>query len=42
MRRMHRKLGTLDFRRAALGLLRDLLGRVPWDKVLEGRGAQGS
>ncbi|GAB0183347.1 hypothetical protein GRJ2_000800000 [Grus japonensis] len=41
-RRAHSKLTTLDFRRADLGLFRDLLGRVPWDKVLEGIGAQES
>ncbi|GAB0176205.1 hypothetical protein GRJ2_000085700 [Grus japonensis] len=41
-RRVHSKLTTLDFRRADFGLFRDLLGRVPWDKVLEGRGAQDS
>ncbi|GAB0195045.1 hypothetical protein GRJ2_001969800 [Grus japonensis] len=39
-RRAHSKLTTLDFRRADFGLFRDLLGRVPWDKALEGRGAQ--
>ncbi|KFO04167.1 hypothetical protein N312_10892, partial [Balearica regulorum gibbericeps] len=33
---------TLDFRRADFGLFRDLLGRIPWDKALEGRGAQDS
>ncbi|KFV12791.1 hypothetical protein N339_03014, partial [Pterocles gutturalis] len=33
---------TLDFRRGHFGLFRDLLGRVPWDEVLEGRGAQES
>ncbi|KFV18986.1 hypothetical protein N340_02246, partial [Tauraco erythrolophus] len=33
---------TLDFRRADFGLFRDLLGRVLWDKDLEGRGAQES
>ncbi|GAB0187094.1 hypothetical protein GRJ2_001174700 [Grus japonensis] len=38
-RREHSKLITLDFRRADFGLFRDLLGRVPWDKALEGRGA---
>ncbi|MCQ4078456.1 hypothetical protein FK519_27115 [Klebsiella pneumoniae] len=38
-RRVHSKLTTLDFRRADFGLFRDLLGRVPWDKALEGRGA---
>ena len=37
-RRTHSKLTTLEFRRADFGLLRDLLGRIPWDKALEGRG----
>ncbi|KFQ79023.1 hypothetical protein N337_02880, partial [Phoenicopterus ruber ruber] len=32
----------LAFRREDFGLFRDLLGRVPWDKALEGRGAQES
>ncbi|KFM11475.1 hypothetical protein AS27_04032, partial [Aptenodytes forsteri] len=32
----------LAFRRADFGLFRDLLGRVPWAKALEGRGAQES
>ncbi|GAB0209349.1 hypothetical protein GRJ2_003400600 [Grus japonensis] len=41
-RRVHSKLTTLDFRRADFGLSRDLLGRVPWDKAPEGRGAQAS
>ncbi|GAB0202608.1 hypothetical protein GRJ2_002726400 [Grus japonensis] len=41
-RRAHSKLTTLDFRRADSGLFRDLLGRIPWDKALEGRGAQDS
>ena len=41
-RRVHSKLNTLDFRRADFGLFRDLLGRVPWDTALEGRGAQES
>ena len=36
------KLTTLDFRRADFGLFKDLLGRVPWDKALEGREAQES
>jgi len=39
-RRVHSKLTTLEFGRADFGLFRDLLGRVPWDKALEGRGAQ--
>ncbi|GAB0205586.1 hypothetical protein GRJ2_003024200 [Grus japonensis] len=42
VRRVHSKLTTLDFRRADFGLFRDLLGRVPWDETLEGRGAQES
>ncbi|GAB0177917.1 hypothetical protein GRJ2_000257000 [Grus japonensis] len=41
-RRTHSKLTTLDFRRADFSLFRDLLGRVRWDKALEGRGAQES
>ncbi|KAK4831262.1 hypothetical protein QYF61_016732 [Mycteria americana] len=40
LRRVHSKLTTLDFRRADFGLFRGLLGRVQWDKALEGRGAQ--
>ncbi|GAB0182893.1 hypothetical protein GRJ2_000754600 [Grus japonensis] len=39
-RRVHSKFTTLGFRRADSDLFRDLLGRVPWDKALEGRGAQ--
>jgi len=42
VRRACSKLTTLDFSRAEFGLFRDLLGRVPWDKALEGRGAQES
>jgi len=38
--RAHSKLTTLDFRRADFGLFRDQIGRVPWDKALEGREAQ--
>ncbi|GAB0202667.1 mitochondrial enolase superfamily member 1 [Grus japonensis] len=41
-RRALSKLTTLDFRRADFGLFRDLLARIPWDKALEGRGAQDS
>ncbi|GAB0182816.1 hypothetical protein GRJ2_000746900 [Grus japonensis] len=41
-RREHSKLTTLDFRGADFGLFGDLLGRIPWDKALEGRGAQDS
>ncbi|GAB0179518.1 cAMP-dependent protein kinase inhibitor alpha [Grus japonensis] len=42
VRRVHSKLAALDFRRADFGLFRNLLGRIPWDKALEGRGAQDS
>ncbi|GAB0176444.1 hypothetical protein GRJ2_000109600 [Grus japonensis] len=42
VRRARSKLTTLDLRRADFGLFRDLLGRIPWDKALEGRGAQDS
>ncbi|GAB0204681.1 hypothetical protein GRJ2_002933700 [Grus japonensis] len=42
LRTARSKLTTPDFRRADLGLFRDLLGRIPWDKALEGRGAQDS
>jgi len=42
VRSVHRKLTTLEFRRAEFGLFGDLLGRAPWDKALEGRGAQES
>ena len=31
---------TLDFRAAGFGVFRDLLGRIPWDKALEGRRAE--
>ncbi|GAB0203845.1 hypothetical protein GRJ2_002850100 [Grus japonensis] len=41
-RRVRSKLTALDFRRADFGLFRDLLGRIPWDKALAGRGAQDS
>ncbi|PKU28198.1 glycerol kinase [Limosa lapponica baueri] len=40
--KMHSKLTTLDFRRADIGVLRYLHGRVTWEKALEGRGAQES
>ena len=33
---------TLDFRRANSGLFKDLLGRIPWVRALEGRGVQES
>ncbi|GAB0180838.1 hypothetical protein GRJ2_000549100 [Grus japonensis] len=35
-RRVHSKLTAPDFRRADFGLFRDLLGRIPWDKALDG------
>lgn len=41
-RREYSKLATLDFGRADFGLFSDLLGRVPWDKALEGRRTQKS
>lgn len=40
VKRVHSNLTALDFRRAGFGIFRDLLVRVPWDKVLEGRGTQ--
>jgi len=42
VRRVHSKLTALDCRRADFGLARDLLGRLPGDKALEGRGTQES
>ena len=42
VRRVCSKLTTLRFRRADFGLFRDVLGRVPWEKALEGRRAQES
>jgi len=41
-RRVSSKLCVVGFRRAYFGLLRDLLGKIPWNKALEGRGAQES
>ena len=40
--RVKSKITVLDFRRADFGLFRYLLGRVPLDKALEGRGTQES
>lgn len=34
------KITTLDFPRADFGLFRDLLGRIPCETALEGKGAQ--
>lgn len=43
VRRVHSKLVTLDLRRADFGLLRDLLGKVPWLKPSrDGWGTQWS
>jgi len=39
-RRPHSKLTTLGFRIADFSLIRDLTGRITWNKALEGRGAQ--
>ncbi|RMC04392.1 hypothetical protein DUI87_19213 [Hirundo rustica rustica] len=41
-RRAHSNLTALGFRRADFGQFKDLLGRVPWDRTLEGRGVQES
>jgi len=41
-RTAHSKLTTVDFWRGAFSLFGELLGRVPWGKALEGRGAQES
>lgn len=35
-RRIHSKLTVLGFQREDFGFSRNLLDRVPWDKVLEG------
>jgi len=32
------RIKTLDFRRANFGLLKELLGGIPWIRALEGRG----
>jgi len=36
------RIKTLDFRRANFGLLKELLGGIPWVRTLEGRGVQES
>lgn len=36
------RITTLDFRRDNFGLLKDLPGRIPWIKGLEGKGVQES
>jgi len=42
VRMAHSKLTALEFRRTDFGLFRHRLCRVPWDKALEGTGAQES
>jgi len=42
VRRAHDKLNTLDLRRTDFSCFKDLLGKVPWDRALERRGAQES
>lgn len=37
-KRVHSKLVTQDFRGADFELSRELLGRMTWEKALEGRG----
>lgn len=34
------RITTLDFPRADFGLFRDLLGRIPYETALKGKGAQ--
>lgn len=41
-KRVHSRLAILDFRRADFDLFKELLGRVTWDKALEGRQVQES
>ncbi|GAB0204618.1 mitochondrial enolase superfamily member 1 [Grus japonensis] len=36
------RIRSLDFRRTNFGLFKDLLGRIPWVRALEGRGVQES
>lgn len=36
------RIASLDFSRANFGLFKHLLREIPWDKVLEGKGAQDS
>ena len=40
VRRGNSKTATLDFRRADFALFRRLAGGVPWDSVLESKGAE--
>jgi len=34
------RIKTLDLRKANFGLFKELLGGIPWDRALEGRGVQ--
>lgn len=40
--RRHSKLAALDFKKAGFGLLRDLQGKILWDKALEAKGTHKS
>ena len=40
--RIPSRITALDFSRANFGLFKQLLGEIPWDRVLEGKGAQDS
>lgn len=40
--RITSRITTLDFSRANFGLFRQLLGEIPWARLLEGKGAQNS
>jgi len=40
VRRWGSKTATLDFRKVGFELFRMLIGRVPWDSVLKGKGFQ--
>ena len=40
VRRGVSKTTTRDFRRADFGLFRALVGRVPWEAILKGKGVQ--
>lgn len=42
VRRAHRKLPILDFRKADLGVFRDFLGKIPGNKSLKERDAPES
>ncbi|XP_071671879.1 synaptonemal complex protein 2 isoform X3 [Patagioenas fasciata] len=40
--RIASRIATLDFSRANFGLFKQLLGEIPWARLLEGKGAQDS